>query len=92
MKTRFLQTLLTVAVAGIAGAGLAQKPKPPMMPYTAVNNPEFVKASKADFLSDSDVLIGVARDKVAKAYPAADVGQHGVVLDQMPDGPIAVTW
>jgi hypothetical protein len=29
---------------------------------------------------------------VAKAFPAADLTQHGAVSDQMPDGPISVTW
>jgi hypothetical protein len=29
---------------------------------------------------------------VAKAFPAADLAQHGSVNDRMPDGPIEVTW
>jgi hypothetical protein len=29
---------------------------------------------------------------VAKAYPAADLAQHGAVSDVVPDGPISVTW
>jgi Protein of unknown function (DUF3179) len=62
------------------------------MPHTAIDHPEFVPASQALFLSSSDVLLGVAGGGVAKAYPAADVGQHGVVHDQTRDGPIAVTW
>jgi len=71
---------------------LAQNPPPKMMPYTAVDRPEFVPASGAAFLSGSDVVVGVSNGVVAKAYPAADLDQHGVVHDQMPDGPIAVTW
>ncbi len=63
-----------------------------MMPYTAVDHPEFVPAAQAAFLSDRDVVIGVSNGGIAKAYPAADLDQHGVVHDQMPDGPIAVTW
>lgn len=63
-----------------------------IMPYTAVFDPQFVPASEAGFLHDDDTVIGVARGQVARAYPAADLTQHGVVLDQMPDGPIAVTW
>ena len=77
-------------LAGIAVAAVAQPPK--RMPYSAVDHPEFVTPSKADFLSDGDVVVGVARGKAARAYPAADLDQHGVVIDQMPDGPIAVTW
>ncbi len=62
------------------------------MPYTAVNNPKFITASAATFLSDTDRLIGLTGGNVVKAYPAAILAQHGVVLDDLPGGPIAVTW
>jgi hypothetical protein len=62
------------------------------MPYTSVNNPEFIPASAAAFLADDDRLIGLTGGDVAKAYPAAILAQHGVVLDDLPTGPIAVTW
>lgn len=75
-----------------AGSAFAQNAKPKMMPYTTIDNPQFVPASEATFLSSDYVLVGVASRGVAKAYPAADLTQHGVVQDKMPDGPIAVTW
>lgn len=75
-----------------AASVLAQTTQTKMMPYTAVDHPEFMSSSQAIFLSDNDVLVGVSQGKVVKAYPAADLAQHGVVLDQMPDGPIAITW
>ena len=65
---------------------------PPMMPYVAVHEPVFVSASDAAFAKDDDLVIGVAQGKIAKAYMALDLGQHGSVDDQMPDGPIEVTW
>ena len=65
---------------------------PPMMPYVSVHEPVFVPASDAPFVLDDDLVIGVAQGKTAKAYMAADLGQHGSVDDQMPDGPIEVTW
>jgi hypothetical protein len=70
------------------------QPPPPtgMMPYVAILDPQFVPASEASFLRDDDTLIGVAHGDVAKAFPAADLAQHGSVNDQMPDGPIEVTW
>jgi hypothetical protein len=92
MKPRFIRRILIITVAAGASSILAQNTKPQMMPYTTVDHPEFVTASKADFLSDGDVVVGVARGEVARAYAAADLTQHGVVLDHMPDGPIAVTW
>jgi quercetin dioxygenase-like cupin family protein len=65
---------------------------PGMMPYVAILDPQFVRAAEAGFLEDDDTLIGVARGNVAKAFPAADLAQHGSVNDQMPDGSIEVTW
>jgi quercetin dioxygenase-like cupin family protein len=65
---------------------------PPMMPYVAVHDPVFVPASDAPFVLDDDLVIGVAQGRTAKAYMAADLTQHGSVDDQMPDGPIEVTW
>jgi hypothetical protein len=62
------------------------------LPYVAINDPEFIPASTASFLGDSDRLIGLTGGNVVKAYPAAILAQHGVVLDQLPAGPIAVTW
>jgi hypothetical protein len=65
---------------------------PPMMPYVAIHEPTFVPASQAAFARDDDLVIGVARGSTAKAYMALDLTQHGSVDDQMPDGPIEVTW
>jgi hypothetical protein len=85
-------------MTAIAALALAQAPQgtaPSLatpMPYTAVHQPEFVPASEAVFLQDDDILLGVAFGKVAKAFAAADLAQHGAVSDTMPDGPISVTW
>ncbi len=79
-----------LAMMALAAAALAQPPD--MMPYVAILEPQFVPAREASFLQDEDTLIGVARGNVAKAFPAADLAQHGSVNDRMPDGPIEVTW
>jgi hypothetical protein len=95
MATRFVQSILVVVVlTGVSSASptLAQNTRPRKQPHTAVDRPDFVAASQATFASHRDVLIGIATGGVARAYLAADVGQHGVVHDQMADGPIAVTW
>jgi hypothetical protein len=83
--------LMLVVIAGITVPALAQTP-PGAMPYTAVHHPEFVAASEATFLQDDDILLGVASGKSAKAFPAADLAQHGAVADRLRDGPISVTW
>jgi hypothetical protein len=99
-----LNTAALVFLAGIAVPAIAQakaqtppaaiypQTPPGMMPYTAILDPQFVPAAEARFLQDDDILVGVARGEVAKAFPAADLTQHGSVNDQMPDGPIEVTW
>lgn len=62
------------------------------LPYVAVHNPEFIPVSAATFLQPGDRVIGVTIGKTAKAYPAAILAQHGLVEDDAPDGPIAITW
>jgi hypothetical protein len=90
MKKRISAVL--VLVAGFAAPILAQAPQATRMPYTAVHHPEFVAAAQATFLQDDDIVLGVASGGVARAFPAADLAQHGAVSDQLPDGPISVTW
>ena len=95
MKLKYVQSLVIVAAAvGFLGGGsaLAEGASPQRMPYTTVDHPQFVPASEATFMSAGDLLIGVSSGDVAKAYPAALLAQHGVVQDQMADGPIAITW
>jgi hypothetical protein len=89
----WIRNISVFAVALIVSSSAwAQNKAPKMLPYTTIDHPEFVPASQASFLSDTDVVIGVSSGGTAKAYPGADLAQHGVVQDKMPDGPIAVTW
>lgn len=85
--------------AGAIAAGLmlssgvaAQKASPTELPYTAVHDPHFLSAAAAGFLHDDDRVIGLMAGNTAKAYPAAILSQHGLVEDQSPRGPIAITW
>jgi hypothetical protein len=92
MRKAIMLMVAGFVVAGRTGVAWAQSKAPEMMPYTTVDHPEFVKAAEATFLADSDMVIGVSSHGVTKAYPGADLAQHGAVQDQMPDGPIAITW
>jgi hypothetical protein len=83
---RILSVLVALAVQASAQTA------PARMPYTAIQTPEFVIAAEATFLQDDDILLGVASGNVSKAYPAADLAQHGAVSDVVPGGPISVTW
>ncbi len=64
----------------------------PRLPYAAIEQAEFIALSQATFMSDRDRLIGVMDGKIAKAYPAGILAQHGLVQDKLMAGPIAVTW
>jgi len=86
------KTIMLAAGLAVTSSAVAQNKAPEMMPYTTVDHPKFVSAGEASFLSDTDVVVGVSRGGVTKAYPGADLAQHGAVQDQMPDGPIAITW
>src|SRR5215467_11455087 len=77
-----------VAPAKSQCAPQSQPAVQPNLPYVAVHNPEFIAASAASFLQPGDRLIGVIEGKVAKAYPAAILAQHGLVEDDSPDDPI----
>ena len=70
----------------------AQAPKPPSLPYAAVHNPEFISAATATFMTADDRVIGLMSGDIAKAYPAGILAQHGLVEDESPSGPIAITW
>jgi hypothetical protein len=89
------QFLAASVVAGVflANAGPAsQSPAPLRLPYAAVHDPQFIRASDATFMNDEDRVIGVMTGKTAKAFPAGILSQHGLVQDQSPKGPIAITW
>jgi len=90
-----MKGFLIAAVAGstlIVAGVLAQAPAQPNLPYTAVHDPQFISAAEATFMHDDDRVIGLMVGKTAKAYPAGILSQHGLVEDQSPKGPIAITW
>jgi hypothetical protein len=84
---------MTAIVFLAASASLAfQTPAKPRLPYAAIEHAEFIPASQVTFMTDRDRLIGVTDGKIAKAYPAGILAQHGLVQDRLTAGPIAVTW
>ena len=87
-----LLAVMAVSPQAWSQAGQAQPSDKPNLPYTAVHNPQFIKSSEAAFMHPNDRVIGLMSGNVAKAYPAAILSQHGLVEDDSPAGPIAVTW
>jgi len=84
--------VLAILLMALGASGAGQKQPEKRLPYAAVHDPQFIPASSATFLHDPDRVIGVVSGQVAKAYPAAILSQHGLVEDQSPSGPIAITW
>ena len=90
-SARMKSTVVALALFGSAVA-FAQGPKPQGLPYAAVHNPEFISVAVAAFMNGEDRVIGVMSGNTAKAFPAGILAQHGLVQDNSPSGPIAVTW
>lgn len=86
----------TLVLLGTLGLGsitaFGQAASPQNLPYTAVHNPEFIAPRAATFMNAADRVIGLMSGKTAKAYPAGILAQHGLVQDDSPSGPIAITW
>ena len=88
----FIASLALAGSVATQTAQMVQPPQPPMMPYVAIHDPVFVSPSQATYALDDDLVIGVAKGTIAKAYLALDLTQHGSVDDMLPDEPIEVTW
>lgn len=87
----------SVVAGALASSGVAaaQSPAPARLPYAAVHDPQFISVAEATFMHDEDRVIGLMGGKTGKtaiAYPAGILSQHGLVEDQSPKGPIAITW
>jgi hypothetical protein len=93
-------TLRSWSFSGPVVAGLllatalpaGQTAPPKDLPYTAVHDPQFIRVPDATFMNDDDRVIGLMSGQLAKAFPAGILSQHGLVEDQSPSGPIAITW
>jgi len=58
----------------------------------ALREPRFVPARQADFLKDSDMILGVSENGAAKAYRYDVVSWHHVIHDSFGNMPVIVTW
>ena len=83
---------VTLGLTLVALCAAQEKSTQKRLPYATVDHPEFIPAAEAHFMGGTDRLIGVMDGKLAKAYPASILSQHGVVQDRLTAGPIAVTW
>jgi hypothetical protein len=65
---------------------------PPKDGIPSIDDPKFVDATEADFLSDSDTVIGLEINGESKAYPLFVLVWHEIVNDIVGETPVAVTY
>ena len=65
---------------------------PPPDGIPSIDEPKFVGASEADFVSDDDLVIGVNYQSEIKSYPLFIMTWHEIVNDYFGDVPVAVTY
>ncbi len=58
----------------------------------SIDHPRFIKVGKVDFLKDNDMVMGIIRDGIQKAYPTRILIWHEIVNDKINDEYIVVTY
>ena len=65
---------------------------PPKDGIPALSSPKYVKAMNADFMRDSEHVLGVYLNGIARAYPLRILSWHELVNDRFGDDPLLVSW
>ena len=65
---------------------------PPKDGIPSIDDPIFVAAAGANFVADSDIVIGLELNGEAKAYPLSILVWHEIVNDEVGGVPVAVTY
>jgi hypothetical protein len=91
--------LAAAALAAVAAATAAAPPfgwqAVPRDAFPVFDDPRMLSAAEAekqDVIFDRDVIIGVAHNGEAKAYPITIMGVHELGNDTIGGVPIAVSW
>jgi len=58
----------------------------------SIDAPNYVAASDADFLDESDLVLAIELDGNARAYPIAILNFHEIVNDRIGDQPVSITY
>lgn len=64
---------------------------PPKNGIPSIDKPEFISSNQAT-LADTDRVLGVKENGVAKAYPINILNHHEIVNDHFGDQPVVVTY
>lgn len=65
---------------------------PPRDGIPSIDLPKFVPVKDVDYLKDDDIVIGLERGGIARAYPTRILTWHEIVNDVIGDDPVAVTY
>ena len=65
---------------------------PPKDGIPSIDDPKFVKVSESQFMSDSDIVVGLDINGETKAYPLFIMVWHEIVNDKVGGVPVAVTY
>jgi len=65
---------------------------PPKDGIPSIDDPKFVKVSESQFMSDSDIVVGLEINGEIKAYPLFIMVWHEIVNDKVGGVPVAVTY
>jgi len=57
-----------------------------------MNDPKFIAASAASYLTDSSLVLGYEKDGEARAYPVSMIWYHHIVNDTVGNTPLLVTY
>ncbi len=65
---------------------------PPKDGIPSIDNPKFSKATEANFMSNSDIVIGLEINGDTRAYPLFILVWHEIVNDKVGGLPVAITY
>jgi len=60
--------------------------------FGPLRHPEFVAAGEASHVADDELVLGVARDGEARAYPVRALAYHHLVNDVVAGEPVVATY
>lgn len=58
----------------------------------SIDNPKFIDASSATFLSDDDLVVGIIVNNEIRAYPHKILDYHEIVNDEIEETPLTISY
>lgn len=86
------ETMITNGIKHIVPLDKIRSGGPPKDGIPSIDNPKFVSAQGATFVSGDDLVIGLRLNGETKAYPLFIMVWHEIVNDRLGNMPVAVTY